>query len=85
MWVVVNVNVNVYKCCDGIWFGFFRSSLRLAVVLCWVDRCFGSLVLLGLYYLTHVKHLPWLVVPVLQSFQSPIWIRLVNDFHMQLQ
>ena len=30
-------------------FGFVRSALlRLTVDLCWVDRCFGSWVLLGL-------------------------------------
>ena len=32
----------------GVWFGFVRSALLLAVVLCWVDRCFDSQVLLGL-------------------------------------
>ena len=36
-------------CCDGVSLG-----LRLAVVLCWVDRCFGSWVLLGVFYLLHV-------------------------------
>ena len=26
----------------GVWYGFVRVALLLAVVLCWVDRCFGS-------------------------------------------
>ena len=32
----------------GVWLGFVRSSLLLAVDLCWVDCCFDSWVLLGL-------------------------------------
>ena len=34
-------------CVVGVWFGFVRSALLLAVV-CWVDCCFDSWVLLGL-------------------------------------
>ena len=34
---------------DGVWFGFVRSPMLLAVVFSWVDRCAGSLVLLGLF------------------------------------
>ena len=29
----------MWVCWDGIWFGFIRSALRRAIVLCWVDRC----------------------------------------------
>ena len=36
----------VYR--GGVWFGFVGSALLLAVVLCWVDGCFDSWVLLGL-------------------------------------
>ena len=32
----------------GVFFGFIRTALLLAVVLCWVDCCFHSWVLLGL-------------------------------------
>lgn len=32
---------------DGIRFSFVRSVLLLAVVLCWVGRCYGSWVQLG--------------------------------------
>ena len=38
----------------GVWFGFVRFALLLAVVLCWVDRCFESWVLLGLLCLLRV-------------------------------
>ena len=38
----------------GVWFGFVRSALLLAVVLCWVGFCFDSWVLLGLLCLLHV-------------------------------
>ena len=31
-----------------VWFGFVRPALLLAIVLCWVDCCSGSWVLLGL-------------------------------------
>ena len=44
----------MWVCCDGIWFRFVRSALRLAVVLCWIDRCLGSWVLPGLFFLLHV-------------------------------
>ena len=44
-WIVVSV-ARVYRV--GVWFGFVRSALLLAVVLCWVDCCFDSWVLLGL-------------------------------------
>ena len=44
----------VYR--DGIWFRFVRSALLLAVILCWVDRCFGSWVLLGFFSLLRVTH-----------------------------
>ena len=27
---------------DGVWFGFVRFAMVLAVVLCWVERCFSS-------------------------------------------
>ena len=30
----------VYR--DGIWFGFVRPTLRVAIVFSWVDRCVGS-------------------------------------------
>ena len=43
--------------CDAIWFGSVRSALRLAAVLCFVDRCFGSWVLLGLLCLLRVTPL----------------------------
>ena len=35
-------------CRVGVWFGFIRSALLLAVVVCWVDCCFDSWVLLFL-------------------------------------
>ena len=35
----------------GVWLGFVRFAALLAVVLCCVDRCFGSWVLLGLFCL----------------------------------
>ena len=38
----------------GVWFGFLRFALLLAVVLCWVDRYFDSWVLLGLFCLHRV-------------------------------
>ena len=38
----------------GVWFGFVRSALLLAVVLCLVDCCFDSWVLLGLLCFLHV-------------------------------
>ena len=37
--------------CVGVWFGFVRLALLLAIVLFWVPRCFGSWVLLGLFCL----------------------------------
>ena len=37
-----------------VWFRFVRFALLLVVVLCWVARCFGSWVLLGLFCLLHV-------------------------------
>ena len=40
------------------WFGFVRSTLLLAVVLCWVDRGFGSWVLLGVFCLVRVTTPP---------------------------
>ena len=40
----------------GVWFGIVRLALRLAVVLCWVDRCFDSWVLLGLLCLVRATH-----------------------------
>ena len=36
---------------DGVWCGFIRSALLLAIVLCCVDSCFGSWVLLSLFFL----------------------------------
>ena len=38
----------------GVWFGFVRSALLLAVVLCWVDRCFYSWALPGLLFFLRV-------------------------------
>ena len=38
----------------GVWFGFVRFALLLAVVLSWVARCFDSRVLLGLFCLLRV-------------------------------
>ena len=35
---------------------FVKFALLLAVVLCWVDRCFGFWVLLGSFCLLHVTH-----------------------------
>ena len=32
------------------------NQLRLAVVVCWIDPCFGSWALLGLFYLLRVTH-----------------------------
>ena len=43
--------------CVGVWFGFVRFALLLAVVLCWVARCFGSWVLLGLFCLLRVTQI----------------------------
>ena len=40
----------------GVWLGFISFALLLAVVLCWVDRCFESWVLLGLHCLLRVTH-----------------------------
>ena len=40
----------------GVWFGFVRIALLLAVILCWVDRCFDSWVLLGFFCLLRVTH-----------------------------
>ena len=34
----------------GVWFGFVRFAMPLAVVLCRVDRCFGSWALLGSFW-----------------------------------
>ena len=41
-----------------VWFGFVRISLvlLLAVVLCWVERCFNSWVLLSVLCLLRVTH-----------------------------
>ena len=36
--------------------GVVRSARCHAVVFCWVDRCFASWVLLGLFYLLRVTH-----------------------------
>ena len=44
-WIIVSF-ARVYRV--GVWFGFVRSALLLAVVLCWVDSRFGSWLLLGL-------------------------------------
>ena len=38
------------------WFGFVRFALLLAVVLCWVARCFGSWVLLAFFCLHRVTY-----------------------------
>ena len=43
---------------DGLWLDFVRSALRLAAVLFWVDRCFGSWVLLGFSCLLPAGRLP---------------------------
>ena len=40
----------------GVWFGSVRFALLVAVVLCWVDRCFDSWVLLGLCCILRVTH-----------------------------
>ena len=40
--------------CVGVWFHFVGRALLLDVVLCWVDCCFGSWVLLCLFCLLHV-------------------------------
>ena len=40
---------------EGVWFAFVGLALLLVVVLCWVDRCSGSWVLLGLFRLLHVR------------------------------
>jgi len=42
----------VYR--DGVWFGCVGFAPLLAIVLCWVDGCFGSWVLLGLFCLLRV-------------------------------
>ena len=42
---------------DGVCFGLVRSALLLAVVLCWVDRCFDSWMLLALLCLLRVTHI----------------------------
>ena len=39
----------------GVWFGFVRFALLLAVVLCWVGRCLDSWLLLGLLSLLRHK------------------------------
>ena len=44
----------VYR--DGVCFGFVSFALLLAVVLCWVDRCFGSSVLPGSFCLLRATH-----------------------------
>lgn len=38
----------------GVWFGFVSFALILAVFLCWVDRRYGSWVLLRLVWLHRV-------------------------------
>ena len=38
----------------GVWFGFVRFALLLAVILCLVDRCFASWELLGFFCLLRV-------------------------------
>ena len=38
----------------GVWFGFVGFALLVAFILCWVGRCFGSWVLLGLFCLFRV-------------------------------
>ena len=39
------------------WFSFVRSALLLAVFLCWVGRCCGSCLLLGLFCHLRVTHI----------------------------
>ena len=41
--------LSTWVCCDGIWFAFVMSTLRLAVVLPWIDFCYASCVLLGYF------------------------------------
>ena len=41
----------------AVWLGFVRFALLLAVVLCWVDRCFDSWMLLALLCLLRVTHI----------------------------
>ena len=40
----------------GVWLGFVRSALLLAVVLGWVDCCFYSWVVLALLCFLRVTH-----------------------------
>ena len=51
--IVVSVT-RVYRV--GVLFGLVRFALLLADVLCWVDRCFDSWVLLGLLCLLRVTY-----------------------------
>ena len=46
-------STRVYR---GVWFGFVRFALLLAVGLCWVGRRLDSWVLLGLFCLLRVLH-----------------------------
>ena len=49
------VTVSLTSVCRiGVWFDFVRFAFLLAVILCGVDRCFGSWVLLGLFCLLRV-------------------------------
>ena len=49
--------VHAYPVTLGVWSGFFRSALLLAVSLCWVDCFFQSWVLLGLLCFLPVKRM----------------------------
>ena len=57
-------------CRVGVWFGFVRSALLLAVVASWVDCCFDSCqwVLLGLLCFLRVTHGCMIFIAMLVSF-----------------
>ena len=55
MYMIVVSLTRVYRA--GVWFRFAWFALLLAVVLCWVARCSGSWVLLGLFRLLRVSPL----------------------------
>ena len=48
----------------GGWYGFVRLALLLVVILCWVDRCFDSWVLLRLFCLYRVTDSPHAILSV---------------------
>ena len=62
-----------HTCLVGVWLGFVRFALLLAVVLCWVDRCFDSWALSGLIC-------PLRVTPMLAALLPAVGTCVVLSF-----